>query len=221
MYPSTFTRWQSRVWCMNGSKPLRFSYSRPWIPLHILLSVKGKITFTLISNLSISKIWKLVNGARMKSSMQSWFSYKYYSSGTNDLSLNWCWKLIFVTRWSTEVVLKGLLNSKNFSSCKVSLRLPKSGVKSPWAHSWVDVNVNVSLRTPSTTLKAVLSLSTSFGGAFGSNETSDEVPETEERNKDLIKTLWTASYPAAVSISASDRTATFIRVKEEGGRCGG
>ena len=87
--------------------------------------------------------------------------------------------------------------------------------------SRVDVNVKVSLRTPNTTLKTVPSLSTSFGGAFGRDKTAEKVTETEERNKDLMKTLWIASYPSAVSISAPDRTATFLRVKEEGERCGG
>ena len=76
------------------------------------------------------------------------------------------------------------------------------------------------MSTPNTTLNAVLSLLTSFVGAFGRDETADEVPETEERDKDSIKTLWTARYPSAVSIGASDRTATFIRVKEEGERSG-
>jgi len=71
------------------------------------------------------------------------------------------------------------------------------------------------MNTPNTTLKTVLSLSTSLGGAFGMDETADEVPKTEERDKDPIKTLWTASYPSAVSISAPDRKATLIRVKEQ------
>jgi len=74
------------------------------------------------------------------------------------------------------------------------------------------------MSTPNTTLNAVLSLSTSFVGAFGRDETADEVPETEERDKDPIKTVWAASYPSAVSLSAPDRKATFIRVMEQDAR---